>query len=197
MGMFDEMVVHRKLPIPKEFQQDLKNVPWKETVFQTKDLENCLLNYKLSVNGYLYVQKFEDAGHLMAYNSFFDSGKNDNEMFWDKVLQPPLGINFYTGIQKESFDYWVEFNATFNKQGKLIQIEPRNFQKEDNTERKESEKKWKEERQRHEKIQKTFLYKAYNMFWKKPLMFLFRKMYSNAQKIPNIIIKIERKLFPW
>ena len=73
MGMFDEIVVHRKLPLPKELPEELRDVKWKEVVFQTKCLENCLANYKIAVNGKLYVQNFEDRGSLYAYNAFFDN----------------------------------------------------------------------------------------------------------------------------
>ena len=77
MGMFDDIVVHRKLPLPKRLPDELRDVKWKEVVFQTKCLDNCLTEYKIAVNGKLYAQKFDDEGAVFAYNSFFDRKRPD------------------------------------------------------------------------------------------------------------------------
>ena len=112
MGMFDEIVVHRKLPVPKQLPEELRDVKWKEVAFQTKCLENCLTHYKIAINGKLYAQKFDDEGNVFAYNAFFDAKRKDSEMFWRNMPTPP-SINFYTTFQKEEFDYWVSFTAFF------------------------------------------------------------------------------------
>ena len=122
MGMFDEIVVHRKLPLPKELPDELRGLKWKEIVFQTKCLENCLTNYKIAINGKLYAQKFDDEGSVFAYNAFFDAKRKDSEMFW-KNVPAPTSINFYTNFQKEKFDYWVSFTAFFDhRSSKLTEI---------------------------------------------------------------------------
>ena len=189
MGMFDEIVVHRKLPLPKQLPDELRDVKWKEVVFQTKCLENCLTHYKIAVNGKLYAQKFDDEGTVFAYNAFFDSKRKDTEMFWKNVT-PPASINFYTTFQEEEFDYWISFTAFFDRHSKLSKIKLDQFDKEDNTARKEQQKRFDEEAAVSEKLHKKIIYKFYNIFWKKPLRYLLAK----ASKA---VSKIERKIFPW
>ena len=197
MGMFDDIVVHRKLPLPKALPDELRDVKWKEGVFQTKCLENCLTEYKIAVNGKLYAQKFDDEGAVFAYNSFFDKKRQDTEMFWKNVT-PPTSINFYTHFQKEKFDYWVSFTAFFDPHSsKLTEIRLDTLDQEDNAARKEQKKRFEEEVAGREKLHKKFIYKIYNIFWKKPLRYFFSKVFKIANKLPSVASKIERKILPW
>ena len=196
MGMFDDIVVHRKLPLPKGLPDELRDVKWKEVVFQTKCLENCLSEYKIAVNGKLYAKKFEDERAVFAYNSFFDRKRNDAEMFWKNVTAP-ASINFYTNFQREEFDYWVSFTAFFDRRSKLTEIKLDQFDEEDNTERKKQQKRFAEEAAASEKLHKKFIYKIYNIFWKKPLRYFFGKASKITNKLPAAVSKIERKILPW
>ena len=197
MGMFDEIVVHRKLPLPKELPDELRGLKWKEISFQTKCLENCMTNYKIATNGKLYSQKFDDEGGVFAYNAFFDAKRKDSEMFW-KSVPPPASINFYTNFQKEKFDYWVSFTAFFDpRSSKLTKIKLDELNKEDNTVRKEQQKRFEEEASASEKLHKKFIYKFYNIFWKKPLRYFFSKVFKITNKLPSAASKIERKILPW
>jgi len=197
MGMFDEIVVHRKLPLPKELPDELRGLKWKEIVFQTKCLENCMTNYKIAINGKLYSQKFDDEGGVFAYNAFFDAKRKDSEMFW-KSVPPPVSINFYTNFQKEKFDYWVSFTAFFDpRSSKLTKIKLDELNKEDNTVRKEQRRLFEEEITSSEKLHKKLIYKFYNIFWKKPLRYFFSKVCKIANKLPSAASKIERKVLPW
>ena len=197
MGMFDDIVVHRKLPLPKALPEELRDVKWKEVVFQTKCLDNCLTEYKIAVNGKLYAQKFDDEGAVFAYNSFFDKKRQDAEMFWKNVT-PPTSIIFYTNFQKKKFDYWVSFTAFFDpRSSKLTEIRLDELNKEDNTARKEQKKRFEEEVAGREKLHKKIIYKIYNIFWKKPLRYFFSKVFKIANKLPSAASKIERKILPW
>jgi hypothetical protein len=197
MGMFDEIVVHRKLPLPKALPDELRDIKWKEVVFQTKCLENCLTHYKIAINGKLYAQKFDDEGSVFAYNAFFDAKRKDAEMFW-KSVPPPASIIFYTSFQKEAFDYWVSFTAFFDsRSSKLTEIRLEQLDKEDNATRKEQKKRFEEELAASEKLHKKFIYKIYNIFWKKPLRYFFRKVSRIANKLPSTTSKMERKILPW
>jgi len=197
MGMFDEIVVHRKLPLPKALPDELRNIKWKEVVFQTKCLENCLTHYKIAINGKLYAQKFDDEGSVFAYNAFFDAKRKDSEMFW-KSVPPPVSINFYTNFQKEKFDYWVSFTAFFDpRSSKLTKIKLEELNKEDNAVRKEQRRLFEEEIASSEKLHKKFIYKIYNTFWNKPLRYFFSKVRQVSAKVPNVASKIERKILPW
>ena len=197
MGMFDEIVVHRKLPLPKGLPDELREVKWKEVVFQTKCLENCLTNYKIAVNGKLYAQKFDDEGSVFAYNAFFDAKRKDSEMFWKKV-PTPASINFYTTFQEEEFDYWISFIAFFEQSSsKLAEIRLDQFDKEDNAPRKEQQKRFDKEVAASQKFHKKIIYKIYNIFWKKPLRYFFSKVLRVTNKLPAAVSKIERKSLPW
>jgi hypothetical protein len=196
MGMFDEIVVHRKLPLPKKLPAELRHVKWKEVVFQTKCLENCLTNYKIAINGKLYAQKFDDEGSVFAYNAFFDTKRKDTEMFWKKV-PTPASINFYTTFQEEKFDYWVSFTAFFDQSSKLTKITLDQLDTEDNSARKEQKKRFDEEAAANQELHKKFIYKFYNIFWKKPLRYFFSKVFKIANKLPSAASKIERKILPW
>jgi hypothetical protein len=196
MGMFDEIVVHRKLPLPKKLPAELRHVKWKEVVFQTKCLENCLTNYKIAINGKLYAQKFDDEGSVFAYNAFFDTKRKDTEMFWKKV-PTPASINFYTSFQEEEFDYWVSFTAFFDQSSKLTKITLDQLDTEDNTARKEQQKRFNEEAAANEKLYKKFIYKFYNIFWKKPLGYFLSKLIKITNSFSRALPKIGRKIFPW
>ena len=196
MGMFDEIVVHRKLPLPKKLPAELRHVKWKEVVFQTKCLENCLTNYKIAINGKLYAQKFDDEGSVFAYNAFFDTKRKDTEMFWKKV-PTPASINFYTTFQEEKFDYWVSFTAFFDQSSKLTKITLDQLDTEDNTARKEQQKRFDGEAAANEKLYKKFIYKFYNIFWKKPLGYFLSKLIKIANSFSRALPKIGRKIFPW
>ena len=196
MGMFDDIVVHRKLPLPKELPKELRDVKWKEVVFQTKCLENCLTEYKIAINGKLYAQKFDDEGAVFAYNSFFDQKRQDTEMFWKSVAAPP-SINFYTSFQKEKFDYWISFTAFFDPSSKLTKITLDQLDTEDNRARKEQKKRFDEEIVANQKLQKKFIYKFYNIFWKKPLRYFWTKLFKLTKNIPIFMVWMERKIFPW
>jgi len=196
MGMFDEIVVHRKLPLPKKLPAELRHVKWKEVVFQTKCLENCLTNYKIAINGKLYAQKFDDEGSVFAYNAFFDTKRKDTEMFWKKV-PTPASINFYTTFQEEKFDYWVSFTAFFDQSSKLTKITLDQLDTEDNTARKEQQKRFNGEAAANEKLYKKFIYKFYNIFWKKPLGYFLSKLTKITNSFSRALPKIGRKIFPW
>ena len=196
MGMFDDIVVHRKLPLPKALPDELRDVKWKEVVFQTKCLENCLTEYKIAVNGKLYAQKFDDEGAVFAYNSFFDRKRLDTKMFW-KSVAAPASINFYTSFQEKEFDYWVSFTAFFDQSSKLTKITLDQLDTEDNTARKEQQKRFNEEAAANEKLYKKFIYKFYNIFWKKPLGYFLSKLIKIANSFSRALPKIGRKIFPW
>ncbi len=196
MGMFDEIVVHRKLPLPKQLPDGLRDVKWKEVVFQTKCLENCLTHYKIAVNGKLYAQKFDDEGAVFAYNSFFDRKRLHTEMFW-KSVAAPASINFYTSFQEEEFDYWVSFTAFFDQSSKLTKITLDQLDTEDNSARKEQKKRFDEEGAANQKLHKKFIYKFYNIFWKKPLGYFLSKLIKIANSFSRALPKIGRKIFPW
>ncbi len=92
MGLFDNIVCKTALPIPKD-RGELSGVNWMNQVFQTKDLDSCMLDYEIREDGTLWL----DGKHC----------KHDGSVI------------FYTFFMEEKNDYWVEFIAFFEN-GKLM-----------------------------------------------------------------------------
>ena len=137
MGMFDEILIKKALPLP----QELKNHPikWSEHKFQTKDLDNCLEEFILDKNGSLY--KIEVEREYIEYTE--EEKKSKDFRAWNihkdvveksrkKVKTNFHGIIcFYDYLNfNEEKDCWLEFEAYFIY-GKLDKIELKEFRLED------------------------------------------------------------------
>ena len=129
MGMFDSIIVKAALPLPKELES--KNIDLKNHVFQTKDLENCLLQYFISEDGFLYEEVVEY--DYIPYTE--EEKKNKNYKFWNiwkdvveknrynKKIEHHGTIMFYDSFElSEEKDFWVDYKAYF-VYGKLDKIE--------------------------------------------------------------------------
>jgi len=57
MGMYDEIIVKKDLPLPEEISK--LDIDWKNYIFQTKSLENCLIVYFIDEDGGLNEIEFE------------------------------------------------------------------------------------------------------------------------------------------
>jgi hypothetical protein len=139
MGMFDTITIHRKLPLKaneqvsaKEVSQLKKGVAWKEIDFQTKSLDNALFQYKIAVNGKLYVQrvnykeidpkKYRGLGAKGDSLASFPSLEVDGKPWFELAPKVPRVLIFYASIKlSKTKEYWVEFEAIF-LEGKLHEI---------------------------------------------------------------------------
>jgi hypothetical protein len=148
MGMFDNIIVKKKLPLPKELK-DL-DINWKEYTFQTKNLENCLLDYYIDRNGELwekiverkYIYYTEEEKKKLKPKSW-DLFKDVIETAKDpKKINYHGTINFYTyeELNKDE-DFWLEYEGYFIY-GKLDKVEIKKFYIEET--RKKSLKEWEE-----------------------------------------------------
>jgi hypothetical protein len=128
MGMFDYIKCKKELPLTEE----LKNLPikWDELQFQTKDLDNCLLEYIISENGELLEEVVE-----REYIPYTEEEKKQNNNKWNfykdiieknkytKKVEYHGKIVFYEIIDfSETEDIWLDFEAYFNY-GNLDKIE--------------------------------------------------------------------------
>jgi hypothetical protein len=131
--MYDNITVKKQLPLPSEIKK--LQTDWSTYLFQTKDLENCLLDYKISKNGYLYEHVIE-----REYIPYTDKEKKNKDHrpwnIWkevivkdeyDKRVKDYHGkLRFYTydNLNDEQ-DYWVEFDAYFiyGKLDKIVLVE--------------------------------------------------------------------------
>jgi hypothetical protein len=139
MGMFDEIQFEKKLPLPIELKK-IKGLKWKETVFQTKDLDCLMQHYRVNSRGQLLLLQQER--EWVEDNSRFGGHVNILSEEWIKSSHTG-NVHFYTDVcsnpeQKQyqllefvpqeqidaayGYNYFVEFRAQFVN-GKLLNIE--------------------------------------------------------------------------
>jgi len=127
MGMFDEIKCEKELPLNDELKA--LNVKWNEVIFQTKDLDNCLSNYRITKDGELVedvVEKEftyytdEERKKLKGWN--FIKDEKIVKKYSKKVEYHGI-IKFYEMFEfTEEEDIWVDFDAYF-VYGKLDKLE--------------------------------------------------------------------------
>jgi hypothetical protein len=195
MGMFDTIIVRKKLPQPK----DPKGYTGSDS-FQTKDLENCLLVYEIRKDGTLWVEqretKFvegdknaktfsERMGYLETINSWFEPVKwNSEVVFYD--FQQKNG-------EDQNFDYDIEYRAEF-KNGKMTSVKLIKFEALDNTERKKAYKEMEEKMKKRYIFTGKWYFKYIFAYWNKAMKFCFRKLHKHSHKIGMFLYKIENAL---
>lgn len=140
MGMFDNIIVKKKLPLTKELKA--LDVKWDKEVFQTKDLDNCLDNYEITKSGklkHLWQQReWKEAddglfgGHLNVVNeewrdvdfhgtiSFYTNHCTNDTKHWE-LLDDEDQLTFEDIELIAGDDWWFEFEAIYTK-GKLDEI---------------------------------------------------------------------------
>lgn len=192
MGMFDNISVSDQLPYSEEMiALGLNKNVW---VFQTKDLENTMDSYFIQ-EGKLFKQCFKTETWV---------GGNEKAKDWldrlghlernDPFLLPVLHhgeIYFYefvTDVQ-DKYDCWIEFKAIFTE-GILNKIELVKFTKEENTERKQRETEWEEERKRKESI----WYNKYFLYTRPYRWFAFKIWYKTFNRLGNFFLNLSHKL---
>ncbi len=175
MGMFDYIKCEAKLPLNEE----LNNLPinWKEVSFQTKDLENCLLDYTISESGILIenIKKYE-------YTYFSKEEIKEKKIKpWNYVKESKLIsntseiINFHGKINfgeildfSDDEDIWLDFEAYFIY-GKLDRIDLLKVEKHKSRKKAQENflKKIKEEEKNlSHRVKKIAKKLGWNLFWK-------------------------------
>ena len=102
MGLFDNIIC--KLPLPVESKEgddfDFTPYEWETRTFQTKDLDNCMVDYEIRSDG-----------HLCVWRTNSLSGKEGRWIESDFTGY----VNFYDLIRNNEGekDLWVEFKAHF------------------------------------------------------------------------------------
>jgi hypothetical protein len=118
MGMFDSIKINSdKLPVSVAEKELLK-----DAVFQTKDLEQCLLMYVISDSGELLLSEFADEKNkkenipVMFLEEYFTDFKQEKVIYTKTAFHGY--IRFYTSADKT----WYEFRAKFTDD-KLVSLE--------------------------------------------------------------------------
>jgi hypothetical protein len=200
MGMFDEILVKKELPLP----DSLKTLyyDWPNYKFQTKSLDNYLGEYFIDENGDLYeiviereyveysVQELKSLNNkfFLPYKNVIEKSRSNKKLDYHGV------ITFYTYEElDEDNDFSVDFDAYF-VYGKLDKIVLKEFKTYKS--RKKESKKWEEEfkaKYNHPIYKfKRFLskYLGWSWFFKK-ISFL---LYKTSSGLNTIQYFINRKL---
>jgi hypothetical protein len=127
MGMFDNIKCEKKLPLNAEIKN--LDIKWNEVSFQTKDLDNCLSDYRITKRGELvedivekeYTYYTEEERKKLKGWHFIKDQKIIKE--YSKKVEYHGSIRFYELFDlSDEEDIWVEFDAHF-VYGKLDKIE--------------------------------------------------------------------------
>jgi hypothetical protein len=191
MGMFDYFRVKKEIPIPEELKP--LNIDWKNLEFQTKDLENCLLEYFIGEDSFLYEVEVD-----REYIPFTEEEKKNQDYRawspWKDVVEKSRTnkkVNFHGKIKfytyetfSEDEDFFIDYDAYFIY-GKLDKIELLKFEKIPSRKKnyenfiKELEEK---ENRLLKKIKKTIRPLGWGFFWRKVanLTKYFSKKFDSA-----------------
>jgi hypothetical protein len=155
MGMFDNIKCQYPLPIAGKLEE--LDVNWAKEVFQTKDLDNSLANYKISAEGRLIQEVVDEEWILYTKEEIaelkikpwsivkevVEKGRHERDTNYHGI------VLFYTSLEySDSEDIWVEFKATFTN-GDLqdvVLLEPYTLKS-----TKLSNREWQEKRDAEEK----------------------------------------------
>ena len=191
--MFDSITVKQNLPMPEEIK-DLKD--WKNYQFQTKDLDNCLLDYWISEDGELFEHVVEreyvpysekEKKKLKGWDLWKDVIEKGSK---DEKVNHHGTLTFYTYDEiDDDTSFWVEFKAYF-VYGKLDKVEFVDFNLD--RERKINNKKWEEEHKKRAKhpwnVFKHYAsYLGWRWFWRKvsSLLYKLSRTVSQIQMFVN------------
>ena len=165
--MFDSIKCEKELPLNDELKT--LDVKWKEVNFQTKDLDNCLSNYRITKDGELvedvvekeYTYYTEEERKKLKGFYFVKDEKIIKE--YSKKVEYHGTIRFYELFDlNEQEDIWAEFDAHF-VYGKLDKIELAKTEKQECRKIKFSQ--WEEEYQKKINSFKYKLKKHSGYFW--------------------------------
>ena len=208
MGMFDVIVVKRKLPLTKEIKKAFPDTDWSKEEFQTKDLHNTLSAYTIKGTS-LYYDKVD--GEYVRVKSETEENKlrKQKRFCWPykfvessrKTVKEPFHgtINFYHYKDDKDNNTWnIEFDVTFTA-GKLQSIKLVKAEitstAEENAAR---EKEWQEKTLAYENHPWTktmrFLNKITFKQWSKFWLKISRGLYWVQQKTSSIQLWIIRNL---
>lgn len=172
--------------------------------FQTKDLVNALIEYKIDKEGVLYYKKIEYEKRDLTDEEQKDK---DGGGFWHPMwnLDPVSEewvkedftgyINFYEFLHdiEEDKDAWVEYKVHV-KDGKVegvVLLEE--FKEECNKKRKESDAKIKAEMAARKEYQQKWRYRFFGQYWNTLVNLVFRGVRWLGNKLNNSW-KLESKL---
>ena len=179
MSLFDNIVC--KLPLPVKSKEgddfDFTQHEWETRTFQTKDLENVMIDYEIRSDGQLWEWRGLHHGDRWVESGFTGY------------------VNFYDLVRNDEGekDLWVEFRAHFilgKVEGDIVCEE---WKEEDNSNRKQVEAEFKKMFEKRTQFTEKWYFKYFLSYWN--LLFLF--LTGIILKILEWKIKILRKMRNW
>lgn len=209
MGMFDTILIKRKLPLSKELKKAFPDTDWTQEDFQTKDLDNTMSIYTIKGTG-LYWDKVEGEHVRVISEKEEEKMRKQKRFCWPykfketsrKTVKEPFHgtINFYHYKDDKEGNTWdIEFDAVFNN-GKLENIKlikgEISSTAEENAAR---EKVWKDRMDAHEahpwtktkKVLNKITFGYWTKFWGGVVS---RNLYWVAQKTQKLQLWVIRTL---
>jgi len=200
MGMFDYIQCEMDLPRAGD------RIPYfrYEKQFQTKDLYNALVEFKIGKDGVLYEKKVEYEERELTEREkedkdkggFWSPGWHFEEKSHTWVKYEHTGyINFYDFIHdfEEDKDAWVEYKVHI-KDGKVEgEVLLEEFKEESNKERRESNARIEAEMKARKEYQQKWRYRFFGQYWNRLVNLVFRGVRWLGNKLNNSW-KLEDKL---
>jgi hypothetical protein len=189
MGMFDHISCEMglpRLPEQKEGKQTIVSFPFKtDHQFQTKDLANCLIEYKIGKDKILYQKKVEYEDRELTEEEEKD---RDSGGFWSPmwtmeekshewVKDNFTGyITFYDILHDvdSTHDGWVDYSVHVKNGEVQGDVELAEYRLDDNTESKANQVKWKEEAKARKEYEEKWRYKCCFKYWNRLVGCTFR-----------------------
>ena len=185
MGMFDYITCEMSLPESED------KIPCHEHdhQFQTKDLWNALIEYKIGEDKTLYKRKAEYEEKELTEE---DKKDRDSIGFWSPswcleeksyewIKDDHTGyVNFYDFIHDvdDEHDAWREYRVHLKDGVVQGEIELFEYRKETNKERKESKKLWIEKGKAQKEYEKKWRYKYFGYYWNRSVSFVFSGLHK-------------------
>ena len=205
MGMFD--YVSCEMPLPRGGANTVPTFRY-DHQFQTKDLINCLVEYKIGKDKILYEKKVEYEEKELTEEEKKD---RDGPGFWSPmwcmeekshewVRDNFTGyIRFYDILYDvdSSHDAWVDYRVHVRNGQVQGAVELETYRLEDNTENKTNQKKWKQDAEARKEYEKKWRYKYCFKYWNKFVRFKFNilhKLFNWIHSVSTDLWKLERKL---
>ena len=197
MGMFD--YISCEMPLPRGGANTIPTFRY-DHQFQTKDLVNGLIEYKIGKDKTLYERKIEYEERELTEEEKKD---RDSGGFWSPMWSMEEKshewvkdnftgyITFYDILHDVdgTHDGWVDYRIHVKNGEVQGDVELAEYRLEDNTESKANQVKWKEEAKARKEYEKKWRYKYCFKYWNRLVGWIFRGV--------RRIREWEGKLYSW
>jgi hypothetical protein len=208
MGLFDTIIIKRKLPLTKEIKKAFPDTDWSDEGFQTKSIDNTMTVYTIKGTGLYYDQVEGEYVRTMTEEEEKKIRKT-KKWVWPhefvessrKTTKVPFHgtINFYHYKEDKDNNTWdIEWDAVFNA-GKLVSVKLVKSEiihtAEENA---ANEQEWKDRLEAHEKHPWTKTKKILNKitfgYWSTLWNNVSKILYRSQQKLLKLQLWVVRNL---